>query len=237
MAEAMGDGFMKKWFLCGVGAAVLMGLLFCGCMREKGSYTSDEGEAHVLSEQELDALWEELDGIWCINESEGIELYSGWDNSRILQTLVGFSRLQNGQCVLQTAVPETEWRAFYIDMVAEQDGVYTFSPSETWGTMLRSTFEPGAGNTFTLRVNEDGGITLSASAPARYGESATSRTDEGDEVGGWHWRLATAEEKRAAQNSSPLDLENGDIIEAAHTESLRRFRRETPEEERERMGG
>lgn len=197
------------------------------------SAPADADGARTLSAEEAQALWARLEGVWRLWDEEA------WDE--YLHTgrpLYAFLWDDNGQMELNVGIEASEWRSLYFDEITEQDGTYRIAVTQAWGMMFCNAYEPGAGDVLTL-TEEDGGLTLQVSVPARYGQAAVQRTAEGDEIGGVRWRPASDEEVQRALaegEGGELTLENGDGITAGYATQPTRYRRETPEETRARMG-
>lgn len=184
--------------------------------------------AHVLTEEEKNALWQQLSGMWGM--AEGAPEATGLDP---LKETVRFERYENGQYALHTGPRESEYISYYVDTILEENGVYTFESNQAWGMMYCNDYEPGAGTIFRLSRGEDGTITLSARYPARYGQPTVILTEEGDEIGGCHWRRATPKEEQMERTDGAdgvLEMENGDRILGNHSGGPTDYRLEAPQE-------
>ncbi len=195
--------------------------------------------ARSLSDEEMTALWEQLDGTWVMGDPAPAD----WNSANPLQSHLRFDHYyesEGRQYVMSSAVPAAEWVSFYISAVAEQGNAYIFEVDQKWGMMFCNEYEPGVSDSFKLVLEEDGMITLCSKAPARYGELVTFLTDEGDEVSGYRWRPATPEEERRELEEGAagvLTLENGDEISSNYSQGPHRYHRETWEEAKLRVGG
>ncbi len=193
----------------------------------QGVWPSDD--AHVLTEEEKSALWQELAGVWCLADGapEPLELDA-------LKEIVSFERYENGQYALHTGLRDSEYVSYFVDVIWEEDGVYTFESNQSWGMMYCNEYEPEAGDVFRLSRREDGMLILSVRNPARYGQPGVILTEEGDEISGRHWRLATAEEEQKELTNGTdgfLTLENGDTIVSNYSGGLTNYRLETQQKE------
>lgn len=190
-----------------------------------------EPAVHTLTEEEMAALWQQLEGIWRMNDPENYE----WE------LLYSFDRGENGEFILDEGVMWSEGHPEYINEMTEQDGVYQLSVYQEWGMMYCDEYEPDACGVVTLVLREDGTIEISSRAPARYGQEFiyASGEDEMDEIWGNHWRCATPEEEQLLADSGNgyLKLENGDTLTQGYDSQPVQYHRETPEENRARLGG
>ncbi|MBD5093371.1 MAG: hypothetical protein HDT26_03595 [Subdoligranulum sp.] len=186
------------------------------------SAAEPEPNVHTLTEEEMAALWQQLDGVWRMENPENYDV----------ERMYSFDRYEEGKFVLNEGMPESEWRSGYICEVTEQDGVYQLVVYQKWGMMFCNEYEPDAREIVTISLYEDGTFKLSACAPPRYGQDFIYSSEGEDEMGGIHWRRATAEEEELLQNSPDgyLTLENGDVLTQGCNSEPVQYHRETPEE-------
>lgn len=191
-----------------------------------------EPAVHTLTEEEMAALWQQLDGIWRLNDPENPGPGTEW--------LYAFSHYDSGAFVFTEALIASDGGSQYVNEVTERNGRYTLYIYETGSLGYFNEYEPDARGVVTLVLREDGTLVVHAYAPPRYGQE-TSRWEEGwgEDIGGRHWRLATAQEVELLNSSMSryLELENGDMITQSHTSEPVYCHRETPEEEQVRMNG
>lgn len=188
----------------------------------EGSAAEPEPNMHMLTGEEMAALWQQLDGVWRMKNPENYDV----------ETLYSFDHYEEGEFVLKKGVPESEWRSGYIYEGTEQDGVYQLVVYQEWGMMFCNEYEPDAREIVTISLHEDGTLELSAYAPPRYGQDFTYISEGEDEIGGIRWRRATAEEEELLKNSPDgyLTLENGDVLTQGYNLEPVQYCRETSEE-------
>lgn len=180
-------------------------------------------DARTLTREEMDALWQQLDGAWRVEHPETD------DPAQMLE----FTRGSEDEFVLISAVIASEGQSNYIGEVTVADGVYQLIVHQTGVMMSISDYEPDARTTYTLCLREDGIIELSSSTPPIYGQDSSREEEDFMRT---HWRRASDEEEQQLSSSANgyVLLENGDMILRGYFWGPVQFHRETPEEAHER---
>lgn len=164
---------------------------------------------HTLTEAEIAALWQKMDGVWLIADDTGLT------NQGVI-----FERFYDGTFGFLRGIIATDATiSYYINEVTEQNGVYQLMTYEVRiGGSRVEEYEQDVREVITLILwEEDHAIEVSTSVPEQYGHNFIYESGE-FQVDGVHYRSVTAEEAELLRSSPDgrVELANGDFLEEGY---------------------